>query len=122
MTPHEKVELPKDVAEYLKDSKTGDMSILYALSGDDAEEDVRDWLQYDDNQETFAKAWLYGYKEKESLYVMPVPYATHNMYYAVIHSGTIVPIGSKIGATKFTEAEINEYFPEIKEFAERVEE
>ena len=121
MTLHEKVELPKDVAEYLKDSKTGDMSILYALSGDDAEEDVRDWLQYDDNQETFVKGWLYGYKEKEPLYVMPVPYATHNMYYAVIPSGIIGPIGSKIGATKFTEAEINEYFPKIAEFKEEVE-
>ena len=121
-TEHEKVELPKDVAEYLKDSKTGDMSILYALSGDDAEEDVRDWLQYDDNQETFAKAWLYGYKEKEPLYVMPVPYATHNMYYAVIPSGIIGPIGSKIGATKFTLEEINEYFPKIAEFKEEVAE
>ena len=31
-TEHEKVELPKYVAEYLKYSKTGDMSIFYALS------------------------------------------------------------------------------------------
>ena len=32
-------------------------------------DNLKDWLRLKDNQETFAKAWMYGYEiEKEKLY------------------------------------------------------
>ena len=123
-TEHEEVEVPKFIGRYIettkkkRDLRWAMWDILDGLHDDE----FNAWFENDSNFEVFAKAWLYGYKEKEPLYVMPVPYATHNMYYAVIPSGIIGPIGSKIGATKFTLEEINEYFPKIAEFKEEVEE
>ena len=121
---HEPVEVPSFIGRYIQETKAK-RNLKWAMQdilNDLHDDEFNAWFENDSNFEVFAKAWLYGCKEKESLYVMPVPYATHNMYYAVIPSGIIGPIGSKIGATKFTLEEINEYFPKIAEFKEEVAE
>lgn len=120
----EEVELPSAVIKHLEKYKPK-WSLSKALTTFEAPSEVFHWLHhvpnYKENQETFAKAWLYGYKVKEKLYIMPVPYAKSEEYY--FQYKTIMRVTTiKETATKFTESEINKYFPKIAEFKEEVAE
>ncbi|MCY7186390.1 DUF1642 domain-containing protein [Streptococcus gallolyticus] len=88
------------------------------------------WLKSAKNQETFAKAWFYGYEvEKEKLYTvgLPNPNGDSNMYGLCKVDGRII-IGAfvfglnKASNAKLTEAEIKEDFAWAWQFAEEVEE
>lgn len=62
---------------------------------------VKDWFNLKDNQETFAKAWLFGYEiEKEKMYKVSLK-----------RSGLGVGIQQQDGSfkEKFTKTELNEY-------------
>lgn len=65
---------------------------------------------------TFSRAWLGGYEvEQEKLYTMAVPYTDIPVHYFVYEDGKM---SWKQGNThKFTWAEIEKYFPEIKDKA-----
>ena len=80
--------------------------------------DKMNWLK--EQPEKVDKAILYGYEIEEPLYVMPVPYA-ENMYYYKYVDGKITACFDSDRYMMFTAAEIDEYFPKIKEFAEEVE-
>ncbi|OAQ57071.1 DUF1642 domain-containing protein [Enterococcus thailandicus] len=72
------------------------------------------------NPETFMRAWLYGYEvEKEPLYVMPVPHVSFPVHYCVEDDHISFRQGN---AQKFTQAELDKYFPDIKQFAVPVDE
>ena len=62
------VKVPQFVAEkieYFK--KTGDWDLFQAMDSLFGRRETREWLEYKNNQETFARAWLDGYEiEKES--------------------------------------------------------
>lgn len=66
----EPVKVPQFVAEkieYFK--KTGDWDLFQAMDYLFGEKETRQWLEYKNNQETFARAWLGGYEvEKEKRY------------------------------------------------------
>ena len=61
-----------------------------------------------------------GYEvEKEPLYVMPVPHVSFPVHYFVKDDHVSFRQGN---AQKFTQAELDKYFPDIKQFAVPVEE
>lgn len=72
------------------------------------------------NPETFMRAWLDGYEvEKEPLYVMPIPHVSFPVHYCVKDDHISFRQGN---AQKFTQAELDKYFPDIKQFAVPVDE
>ena len=66
------VKVPPSVAEkieYFK--KTGDWDLFQAMDSLFGRRETREWLEYKNNQETFARAWLDGYEvEKEKRYIV----------------------------------------------------
>lgn len=116
----QKVKIPKFVAEYLEECKgyplRRAMFNFSRMSGKTAE-----WLYSFSNQELFARAWLDGYEVEEELYILPVPYIKEAWYYRKFESEFVLTMIGEY-AYKFTESELDEYFPEIKKFAKRVEE
>ena len=94
---------------------------------------VKDWFNLKDNQETFAKAWFFGYEvEKEKLYTVEIPNpnskGTNKIYLCkddttgkvYLCKGNFNP--SKNRNLRLTEAEIKEDFEWAWEFAKEVEE
>ena len=81
---------------------------------------MRNWIQYALNEpyKTLI-AMLDGYEvEKEQLYVMPVPHVSYPVHYCVEDDHISFRQGN---AQKFTQAELDKYFPDIKQFAVPVE-
>ena len=68
------VKVPQFVAEkieYFK--KTGDWDLFQAMDSLFGRRETREWLEYKNNQETFARAWLDGYEvEEEKRYLVKV--------------------------------------------------
>lgn len=66
------VKVPQFVAEkieYFK--KTGDWDLFQAMDSLFGRRETREWLEYKNNQETFARAWLDGYEvEEEKRYLV----------------------------------------------------
>ena len=61
--------VPQFVADWIKLSKNIGRSLFGAMSVFEKENDVKKWMQWADNQETFALAWIFGYEvEKEKRY------------------------------------------------------
>ena len=73
------VKVPPSVAEkieYFK--KTGDWDLFQAMDSLFGRRETREWLEYKNNQETFARAWLDGYEvEKEKRYFVKVKATKH---------------------------------------------
>ncbi|MBO0438942.1 DUF1642 domain-containing protein [Candidatus Enterococcus ikei] len=124
-TKQDKVLVPEFVAEYLEMRKEQfpvgglGVAIIYVLDGKGSPE-LFNWIN--SNVEIFARAWLDGYTvEKEPLFTMPVPY-THNgnLHYCLKDNGEIS--FRQGNAYKFTQDQIDKYFPEIKAMAVPVEE
>lgn len=69
------VKVPQFVAEkieYFK--KTGDWNLFQAMDSLFGRRETREWLEYKNNQETFARAWLDGYEvEEEKRYRISMP-------------------------------------------------
>ncbi|MCO4557217.1 hypothetical protein Si089_01783 [Streptococcus infantarius subsp. infantarius] len=94
---------------------------------------VKRWFNFKDNQETFAKAWLFGYEvEKEQLYTVEIPNPNepdsghivlhkdeHNKVYIDWHYEDDWKL---LKSLKLTEAEIKQDFEWAWQFAEEVEE
>ena len=124
-----KVKVPAFVAEWIDRAKEEDRS-LYQVMDDiygicfyhNESEIVTKWLfGYDEspeNQKTFARAYLDGYEVEEQLYIMPLPYVELSVHYCIDKDGKVV--FRQGNAQKFTEAELDEYFPDIKHFAVKV--
>ncbi|HEL1986179.1 DUF1642 domain-containing protein [Streptococcus suis] len=69
----QKVVVPKHIADKIKYCKdTEGYDLFHAMDYCYQYKDSADWLE--DNQETFARAWLDGYKiEQEKLYTVEIP-------------------------------------------------
>ena len=62
----EKVKVPQFVADWITHSKNIGRSLFGAMSIFGENTEIKKWMQWADNQETFARAWLDGYEvEKE---------------------------------------------------------
>lgn len=94
---------------------------------------VKRWFNFKDNQETFAKAWLFGYEvEKEKLYTVEIPNPNskgNNKIYLCkdditgkiyLCKGNFNP--SKNRNLRLTESEIKQDFGWAWKFAKKVEE
>ena len=69
----EKITIPQFVADWIKLSKNIGRSLFGAMSVFEKENDVKKWMQWADNQETFALAWIFGYEvEKEKRYLVKI--------------------------------------------------
>ena len=67
------VKVPQFVADWIKLSKNIGRSLFGAMSVFEKENDVKKWMQWADNQETFALAWIFGYEvEKEKRYLVKI--------------------------------------------------
>lgn len=73
------VKVPPSVAEkieYFK--KTGDWNLFQAMDSLFGKRETREWLEYKNNQETFARAWLDGYEvEEEKRYLVKIKATKH---------------------------------------------
>ena len=73
------VKVPQFVAEkieYFK--KTGDWDLFQAMDSLFGRRETREWLEYKNNQETFARAWLDGYEvEEEKRYLVKIRATKH---------------------------------------------
>lgn len=67
----EKVKIPQFVAEWIEKCKEKEKSLLNSLLY--TPEGVNSWVGNSENQETFALAWIFGYKvEKEKEYLVKI--------------------------------------------------
>ncbi|MFZ4908231.1 DUF1642 domain-containing protein [Enterococcus thailandicus] len=103
-------------------------SIIYATDSDGLilekwgwSVDFYNWLAKDsDTLYILCDALRYGYEvEKEPLYVMPVPHVSFPVHYCVEDDHVSFRQGN---AQKFTQAELDKYFPDVKQFAVPVDE
>lgn len=117
--------VPQFVADYIEEYRGGGAT-LYEMM-DSSEDEVYTWLFGNPRIETenerqllFAQAYVVGYEvEKEQLYVMPVPHVSFSVHYCVEDDHISFRQGN---AQKFTQAELDRYFPDIKQFAVPVDE
>ena len=64
-----KVAVPQFVADWITHSRNIGRSLFGAMSIFEENTEIKKWMQWADNQETFARAWLDGYEvEKEKRY------------------------------------------------------
>ena len=61
----EKVKVPQFVADWIKHSKNRGRSLFGAMSIFEENTEIKEFMQWADNQETFARAWLDGYEVEE---------------------------------------------------------
>ena len=125
----QKVVVPKHIAdkiEYYKDIE--EYGLLHAMDDCYKRKDSAEWLE--DNQETFARAWLDGFEvEKEKLYTVEIP--DPNSYYNYRYlsrndNGVCIDASNSAGwkrkrKNQFTESEIKQYFEWAWQFAKEVE-
>ena len=80
--------------------------------------DFEKWFYLNQDIETLVRM-VDGYEVDEQLYVMPLPYVELSVHYCIGKDGKVV--FRQGNAQKFNEAELDEYFPDIKHFAVKVE-
>ena len=70
----EKVTIPQFVADWIEYfKKTGDWDLFQAMDYLFGKKEIREWLEYKNNQETFARVWLDGHEvEKEKRYMVKI--------------------------------------------------
>ena len=67
------VKVKQFVADWITHSKNIGRSLFGAMSIFEENFEIKKWMQWAENQETFARAWLDGYEvEKESKYIVKV--------------------------------------------------
>ena len=132
----EKPVVPKYVADWIEWCKKNKVTLLGACTAICDNKNIRSldasgWAMK--NQETFAKAWFYGYEiEKEKLYTveLPSPNCPTDYHYILsrLKNGKIIvnryciEQWEKFGDCQLTEAEIKKDFEWAWQFAKEVEE
>ncbi|VRD32833.1 phage protein [Streptococcus pneumoniae] len=68
----QKVKIPQFVADWIDYfKKTGDWDLFQAMDYLFGKKEIREWLEYKNNQDLFARAWLDGYEvEEEKRYLV----------------------------------------------------
>lgn len=67
----EKVKVKQFVADWITHSKNIGRSLFGAMSIFEENFEIKKWMQWAENQETFALAWIFGYEvEKEKRYLV----------------------------------------------------
>lgn len=133
----QKVVVPQFVADWLEVCKENlgfglSTAMSHSTSAMKAQPNkVQGWFNLRDNQETFAKAWLYGYEvEKEKLYTVEIPnpnggerpilFKNRDGKVSVVFASN--PCWRTVKGAQLTEAEIKEYFGWAFRWAKEVKE
>ena len=126
----QKVVVPKFVAEWIETHKRW-MPFLSSLFTDNLGEELKEWLDFSDNQNLMAKAWLDGYEvEKGPLYTVeiPDPHGPYEIRYLLRNSAGNICIGVANhkdifldAKTHLTESEIKQNFEWAWQFAKEVD-
>lgn len=67
----EKAKVPQFVADWIKHSRNTGCSLFGAMSIFEENIEIKKWMQWSENQELFARAWLDGYEvEEEKRYLV----------------------------------------------------
>lgn len=123
----QKVTVPKLVADWFEEHKDDLEFAIWKLTIDSndnptlSRNEMRNWIQHAPNKpyKTLIRM-LEGYEiEKDSLFLMPVPYVPFPVHYCVDEDGKVSY--RQGNAQKFTQEELDKYFSEIKQFAVPVE-
>lgn len=61
----QKVKVPQFVADWITHSKNIGRSLFGAMSIFEENFEIKKWMQWAENQETFALAWIFGYEVEE---------------------------------------------------------
>ena len=81
----EKVTIPQDVADWIEYCKVREITLAHALycSEEAKNKSVYHWIVESlDHQETFALAWIFGYKiDKEKRYIATLKSSGQKLYY-----------------------------------------
>ena len=103
----QKVTIPHFVADWLKLSKSMGRSLFGAMRVFEKNDDVEKWLQWSENQELFARAWLDGYEvEKEERYTVVMKETKQLLYYNAVDKKLFFSTGGL--ATQFTRKQLEE--------------
>ena len=130
----EKPVVPQYVADWIEWCKKNKITLLGADTAICNNKNIRTldasaWAMK--NQETFAKAWFYGYEvEKEKLYTVEIPNPNHEECPILFKKGdgkvhiifTSVPCWRTVKNAQLTEDEIKKDFGWAWQFAKEVEE
>ena len=74
----EKVKVPPFVADWITHSKNIGRSLFGAMSIFEENFEIKKWMQWAENQETFALAWIFGYEvEEEKRYLVKIKATKH---------------------------------------------
>ena len=98
MVEREKVKVPQFVADWIDYfKKTGDWDLFQAMDYLFGKKEIREWLEYKNNQETLARAWLDGYEvEKEKKYYVRFKWIESSYSYLTfikrLHAWTLADI------------------------------
>ncbi|HFI0055604.1 TPA: DUF1642 domain-containing protein [Streptococcus suis] len=113
------------VAEWYDHAKQQNFTLSSALEHWSMSEELEKWFQYSSNQNTFARAWLFGYQvEQERLYTVEIPNPNNrfNKIFLIKEKGEVcIGAGTSFGKvpddkwkkdpnTHLTEAEIKQDF------------
>ena len=81
----QKVVVPQFVADWITHSKNIGSSLFGAMGIFEKNFEIKKWMQWAENQELFARAWLDGYEvEKEKRYRISMPKARNHKNHAQI--------------------------------------
>lgn len=74
----QKVKVPQFVADWITHSKNIGSSLFGAMSIFEGNTEIKKWMQWAENQELFARAWLDGYEvEEEKRYLVKIKATKH---------------------------------------------
>nr|DAL82216.1 MAG TPA: Protein of unknown function (DUF1642) [Caudoviricetes sp.] len=121
----QKVKVPQFVAKWISKCQELNWNLSDLLAPEIFDStfafNTKEWLRQDkQNYDILARAWLDGYEvEEEPKYTMPVPYVSYPVHYSIRDDGVIT--FTQGNPQTFTQAELDKYFPDIKQFAVPVE-
>lgn len=109
--------VPQFVADWIKYCKFTNVNLQYALLVGDVyfynyanQKDfskLKEFLETENNQETFARAWLDGYEaEKEKRYTVVMKYTKQPLYYNAVSKKMFFSMGGLV--TSFTRKELED--------------
>lgn len=101
------VKVPQFVADWITHSKNIGRSLFGAMSIFEENTEIKKWLQWADNQETFALAWILGYEvEEEKRYTVVMKTTKQPLYYNAGDKKLFFSLGGL--ATNFTQKQLEE--------------
>lgn len=101
------VKVKQFVADWITHSKNIGRSLFGAMSIFEENFEIKKWMQWAENQETFALAWILGYEvEEEKRYTVVMKETKQPLYYNAADKKLFFSMGGL--ATNFTQKQLEE--------------